>query len=82
MSENDGRSRTKDPRRSVCPCQSCLEVAHGDDPEPWSTPLGRMILCPTCGNKRCPHANHHDNGCTGSNEPDQPGSAYDFRTRA
>jgi Zn finger protein HypA/HybF involved in hydrogenase expression len=36
----------------------------------------RMILCPTCGNKRCPKANDHTNACTGSNEPGQPGSAY------
>ena len=45
-----------------------------------------MILCPTCGNKRCPHANDHRNACTGSNEPGQPGSAYPqpekFRTSA
>ena len=36
----------------------------------------RMILCETCGNKRCPKANDHRNECTGSNEPGQPGSAY------
>lgn len=37
----------------------------------------RMILCDTCGNKRCPHANDPDNyACTGSNEPGQVGSAY------
>lgn len=37
----------------------------------------RMILCETCGNKRCPHANDPDNyACTGSNEPGQDGSAY------
>lgn len=36
----------------------------------------RMILCPICGNKRCPHANDHRNPCTGSNEPGQTGSAY------
>ena len=36
----------------------------------------RMVLCPKCGNKRCPHANDHRNDCTGSNEPGQPGSAY------
>jgi hypothetical protein len=35
-----------------------------------------MVLCPICGNKRCPHANDHRNACTGSNEPGQPGSAY------
>ena len=39
-------------------------------------PLNRMILCPECGNKRCPRANHHDNLCTNSNEPGQPGSDY------
>lgn len=40
-----------------------------------------MILCPKCGNKRCPHADHHDNACTRSNELNQLGSAYDFRAR-
>ena len=37
----------------------------------------RMYLCATCGNKRCPHATDHRNVCTGSNEPGQPGSAYE-----
>jgi hypothetical protein len=36
----------------------------------------RMILCPTCGNKRCPKASDHDLACTGSNEPGQAGSIY------
>ena len=36
----------------------------------------RMILCPTCGNKRCPHATDHSLACTGSNEPGQEGSRY------
>jgi len=36
----------------------------------------RMILCPICGNKRCPRATDHRNACTGSNEPGQPGSSY------
>jgi hypothetical protein len=35
-----------------------------------------MILCPSCGNKRCPKANHHANRCTGSNDSGQLGSAY------
>ena len=35
-----------------------------------------MILCPHCGNKRCPRASDHDLACTGSNEPGQPGSVY------
>lgn len=36
----------------------------------------RMILCPQCGNKRCPKASDHDLACTGSNEPAQLGSVY------
>jgi hypothetical protein len=41
-----------------------------------------MILCPTCGNKRCPKANDHRNECTGSNEPGQKGSAYEMIDQA
>lgn len=50
-----------------CWCHTCRPVTMQDS---------RMVLCPSCGNKRCPRANHHDNACTGSNEPGQPGSAY------
>jgi hypothetical protein len=35
-----------------------------------------MIVCPTCGNKRCPRASDHELPCTDSNEPGQPGSVY------
>lgn len=38
--------------------------------------LDRMILCPECGNKRCPKATHHELPCTNSNEPNQEGSVY------
>ncbi len=38
--------------------------------------LDRMILCPECGNKRCPKATHHELPCTNSNEPGQAGSIY------
>jgi hypothetical protein len=38
--------------------------------------VNKMILCPVCGNKRCPRASDHDLDCTGSNEPGQPGSVY------
>lgn len=38
--------------------------------------MRRMILCPECGNKRCPRASWHENACTGSNEPGQDGSVY------
>ena len=30
-----------------------------------------MIVCPLCGNKRCPHAESHRLQCTGSNAKDQ-----------
>lgn len=39
----------------------------------------RMIVCPECGNKRCPKATNHRNTCTGSNDPEQQGSAYSSR---
>jgi hypothetical protein len=39
-------------------------------------PMLRMILCETCGNKRCPHATDCSLACTHSNEPGQPGSIY------
>jgi hypothetical protein len=35
-----------------------------------------MILCPLCGNKRCPMASDHTLECTGSNEEGQAGSVY------
>ena len=41
------------------------------------TPTFRgMLLCTSCGNKRCPHASDHDLACTKSNEPGQVGSVY------
>lgn len=36
----------------------------------------RMILCPDCGNKRCPKATDHRLACSGSNDPGQRGSVY------
>jgi hypothetical protein len=60
-----------------CECRSCLEgktfEVGGRD---WPILATRMVLCATCGNKRCPHANDCRNACTNSNEPGQPGSAY------
>jgi hypothetical protein len=57
-----------------CGCRACnvgRVLENG-----WPVIGSRMILCPTCGNKRCPHASDHTLACTGSNEPGQPGSAY------
>ena len=38
--------------------------------------LDRMILCPECGNKRCPKATNHELQCTNSNELNQAGSVF------
>lgn len=50
-----------------CWCRTCRPVTFADS---------HFVVCPECGNKRCPHANDHRNACTGSNEPGQEGSAY------
>jgi hypothetical protein len=63
----DGRNAPK------CWCHTCnKDRMVGGFPYSMTT----MILCPTCGNKRCPHASDHTLACTGSNEPGQPGSVY------
>ncbi|MGK6416858.1 hypothetical protein ACFGD2_012160 [Citrobacter freundii] len=55
------------PATPDCWCRTCRPVTMSDM---------RFVVCPDCGNKRCPHANDHRNACTGSNEPGQIGSAY------
>ncbi|HDC4501207.1 TPA: hypothetical protein O8U02_003805 [Enterobacter kobei] len=50
-----------------CWCRTCRPVTMTDM---------RFVVCPDCGNKRCPHANDHRHECTGSNEPGQEGSAH------
>lgn len=50
-----------------CWCRTCRPITLGDM---------RFVVCPDCGNKRCPRANNHANDCSGSNEPGQEGSAY------
>lgn len=54
-------------RMPDCWCRTCRPVVLNDV---------RFVVCPDCGNKRCPRANDHRNACTGSNEPGQEGSAY------
>ena len=55
-----------------CGCVACEDERLG--------PLGlagimqrKFIVCPDCGNKRCPKAQHHDRACTRSNATGQPG---------
>lgn len=57
----------KQPASNVCWCHTCRPATIGDM---------RIIVCPDCGNKRCPKANDYRNACSGSNEPGQEGSAY------
>ena len=50
-----------------CWCRTCRPVNMADM---------RFVICPDCGNKRCPKANDHRNTCSGNNESGQDGSAY------
>lgn len=52
-----------------CHCHRCNDARREQYPY--------MVLCPTCGNKRCPRASDHRLDCTGSNAPGQAGSIYD-----
>jgi hypothetical protein len=56
------------PPASQCWCETCRPITLMDM---------RMVVCPTCGNKRCPRATDHRNACTGSNEPGQKGSSWE-----
>lgn len=55
------------PVTPVCWCSTCRPVTMNDM---------RFVVCPECGNKRCPRASDHNNACTGSNDPGQVSSAY------
>lgn len=57
----------RDELPAKCWCHTCRPVTMNDM---------RFVVCPECGNKRCPRANDHRNACTGSNAPGQDGSAY------
>ncbi|MDH0348121.1 hypothetical protein [Aeromonas dhakensis] len=58
------------PSAASCWCQACRPVTVDDM---------RLVVCPDCGNKRCPRASDHVYPCTGSNEPGQSGSADQAR---
>ncbi len=66
----------------MCECHACIkefDIKAGSDNSPFSQlPLSssKMILCPDCGNKRCPKASDHRNECTSSNDTGQAGSIY------
>lgn len=59
-----------------CKCRRCIKEHNLTGPDGYPISMTQMIVCPTCGNKRCPHASDHRLACTGSNESGQPGSVY------
>ncbi len=64
-----------------CWCRRCIEQADKEGkltkPMPDFPAQDQvMVVCVKCGNKRCPHATSHENACTDSNKPGQPGSDY------
>jgi hypothetical protein len=69
--ERPAQAEQKEP---ACWCQRCE-----DDAGTISPFARRMILCPKCGNKRCPKAEWHDYQCSGSNETGQVGVEEDKR---
>lgn len=60
-----------------CECHRCIrEKGLVEDGSALPLSATKMVLCPECGNKRCPKASDHRLLCTKSNEPGQPGSVY------
>jgi hypothetical protein len=57
-----------------CWCYNCLNQIKDD--RGWPVTMHTFIVCPDCGNKRCPKATDHDLACTDSNESGQEGSRY------
>lgn len=72
-----GPSNIKDEgQEAKCGCHKCVKARDALKPPSERVFGTRMIVCPECGNKRCPRAADHNNICTHSNEAGQPGSAY------
>jgi hypothetical protein len=66
-------------KQAECYCHRCIEEKQIKARNAGQFLLNTMmmILCPKCGNKRCPHASDHNLVCTGSNKPGQEGSVYE-----
>jgi len=58
-----------------CGCYRCMDLQF-DPHTNMPMTVSRFIVCPECGNKRCPRATDHTLACTNSNEPGQDGSRY------
>jgi hypothetical protein len=60
-----------------CECHRCIKEYDLRMPgRLYPLNATKMILCPSCRNKRCPKASDHRLDCTDSNESGQPGSVY------
>jgi hypothetical protein len=55
----------------LCGCRECLSAIDSVIESFYSVAGQGMVICFSCGNKRCPHAYSHKYLCTHSNEPDQ-----------
>ncbi len=66
---------SKQSAEGLCGCRRCIED-RGDTINGLPRLAGEMVVCKTCGSKRCPHAADHRHSCTDSNDPGQLGSAY------
>ena len=66
--EYDILSHLCDKEKVECYCYNCASPAKR---------MTTFIVCPECGNKRCPHATDHNLECTNSNEPGQKGSRFE-----
>ena len=61
-----------------CWCYNCLSEVIDNAVWPGSVVAAHtFIVCPDCGNKRCPKATDHNLACTKSNRPGQKGSRYE-----
>jgi hypothetical protein len=59
------------PSVAACWCTTCRPITLEDM---------RFVVCPDCGNKRCPKATDHELACTSSNEAGQAGSRFSSST--
>jgi hypothetical protein len=72
-----GKKKTQQlDKQYTCWCYNCNQDRI-DESGHFPYTMTRMILCPDCGNKRCPHSTDHNLACTNSNDPGQPGSRYE-----
>ena len=57
-----------------CGCYNCMSKVKDHNGLPLT--MSTFIVCPECGNKRCPKSTDHNLACTNSNKPGQKGSRY------